>query len=418
MIKKKRFYTIPGFFIVALFLLNGCSPEEKIVEKQMIQLGEDDIREADDAVYRSRQRGERTYTYLAADLSGYAKPASLDEFTTYFHTPPIRQDRTGTCWCFATTSFFESELKRLGKGEFKLSEMYTAYWEFLEKARGFIQKKGDQQFVMGSEHNAVILRMKQYGAVPASDYTGLLPGQTEHDHSQLFREINNYLNFCKENEYWNEEQAVAYVRSILDKYLGRPPEIIEVDGKPMTPLVYLENVLELPLDDYVSFISTTSFPFYTKGEYKVPDNWWHSEDYYNIPLEEFYAAIENALNNGYTVDLGGDVSEPGIQAEEDIAVVPTFDIHPLLITQDSREYRFANRTSTDDHAIHAVGIKQGTPHTWFLIKDSGGGAHRGNFEGYYFYRDDFIKLKMLSFTIHKDAVKDILAKFDTEGPQE
>lgn len=414
MIKRKSFFTILGFFIIALFLLNGCSPEEKIVEKQKIQLGEDDIRETDHAVYRTRERGERTYTYLAADLSGYSKPASLEEFTSYFHTPPIRQDRTSTCWCFATTSFFESELKRLGKGEFKLSEMYTAYWEFVEKARGFIQKKGDQLFVQGSEHNAVILRMKQYGAVPASAYTGLLPGKTEHDHSQLYREINNYLNFCKENEYWNEEQAVAYVRSILDKYMGRPPETIDVDGKTMTPLEYLNNVLQLPLDDYVSFLSTTSFPFYTKGEFKVPDNWWHSEDYYNIPLEEFYGAIENALNNGYTVDLGGDTSEPGIQGEEDIAVVPTFDIHPLLINQDSREFRFANRTTTDDHAIHAVGIKQGSPHTWFLIKDSGGGGHRGNFEGYYFYRDDYIKLKMLCFTVHKDAVKDILAMFSWE----
>ena len=137
---------------------------------------------------------------------------------------------------------------------------------------------------------------------------------------------------------------------------------------------------------------------------KVPDR---------VPIVPSFGMFP-ALDNGYTVDLGGDISEPGIQGEEDIAVVPTFDIHPLLINQDSREYRFANRTSTDDHAIHAVGIKQGSPHTWFLIKDSGGSAHRGNFEGYYFYRDDFIKLKMLCFTVHKDAVKDILAKFNSE----
>ena len=47
-----------------------------------------------------------------------------------------------------------------------------------------------------------------------------------------------------------------------------------------------------------------------------------------------------------------------------------------------------------------------------LFKDSGSSSHAGQYKGYYFFRDDFIKLKMLGFTIHKDAVKDILSKFE------
>jgi bleomycin hydrolase len=415
---RKSIIFLPLYvLIISLsYVFFTCSPEQKIIERQTIQIGESDITEKNVVYYKTAESRGREKTYLATDLSTIEKPASLDEFTQYFHNPPVRQDKTSTCWCFATTSFFESELKRLGRGEFKLSELYTVYWEFLEKARGFIQKKGDQLFTAGSEHNAVIARMKEYGAVPASAYSGLLPGQTEHDHSQLHKEIETYLMFCKEHGYWDEDKAVSYVKSILNKYLGSPPETVQVEGRTITPKEYLDEVLELPLDDYVSLISFKYIPFYTKGEFRVPDNWWHSEEYYNVPLDEFYDAIVRALKSGFTVDFGGDISEPGISGDDDIAIIPTFDIHPRLIDQDSREFRYSQKTSTDDHAIHAVGFKDVGDHTWFLIKDSGGSAQRGLFPGYYMYRDDYVKLKMLTITVHRDAVSDLLKKFGQTNP--
>jgi len=410
---KKIFFSLALGCLLSFssLLFISCSPEEKIVEKPMIQIGESDLQEKKAAIYKVRENEKGERQYLSLDFSGIAKPSSPDNFIQHFHTPPIRQYKTGTCWCFSTTSMLESELKRLERGDVKLSELYTVYWEFVEKARGFIKAKGDQFLGHGSEHNAVFRQMKKYGAVPASAYTGLLPGQVEHNHGKLFREMKKFLTFCKENEYWDEGKAVSYVKSILDKNLGKPPETVEVDGKTMTPKEYLNNILQLPLDDYVSFMSFKCLPFYTKGEFKVPDNWWHSQDYYNVPLDDFYSAILNALKNGYTVTFGGDTSEPGISSPDDMVIVPTFDILPQLIDQDSREYRFYNRTSTDDHAIHAVGYKEIGNYTWFLIKDSGGGAHRGQFKGYYFYRDDYVKLKMLVATVHKDAVKDLLIKF-------
>ncbi len=409
--------TVMLFVLSLAVVLSGlalisCSPKEKVIEKQAIQITDQDLRQKDVVEYKTREFRGKERQVMTSDFSHIAKPASLDEFTTLFHNPPVRQWWTGTCWCFSTTSLLESELKRLGKGEIKLSEMYTVYWEFVEKARGFIQKKGDQLFTSGSEHNAVFERMKQYGAVPAESYTGLLPGQTEYNHGKMFQEMRKYLMFCKENKNWDEDQAVEYIKSILNKYMGKPPETIEVGGKTMTPKEYLDNVLQLHMDDYVSFMSFKYLPFYTKGEYTVGDNWWHSKDYYNVPLDVFYSALVSALKNGYTVAFGGDTSEPGKSGADDIAVIPTYDIHPKLIDQDSREFRFHNRTSTDDHAIHAVGIKEGQPHTWFLIKDSGSSAQQGKFKGYYFFRDDYVKLKMLVITLHKDAVKDILAKFN------
>lgn len=399
------------FCLFVVFTLSSCKPKEKIIEKQTIQISNEELQQKDVAIYRTQKIGERERTRLTLDFTSLEKPSSPDEFIQHFHLPPLRQYRTGTCWCFATTSLLESELKRLGKGEIKLSEMFTVYWEYVEKARRYIQEKGDSALGQGSEHNAVIDRMKQYGAVRASDYTGLLRDQTEHDHSKLFQEWKNYLLFCKENGYWDEEKTISYVKEILNKHLGKPPETIEVNGKSITPKEYLENVLELPLDDYVCFTSFKYLPFYTKGEYKVPDNWWHSKEYYNVPLDEFYNTLVEVLKKGYTLAVGGDVSEPGISGENDVALIPTFDIPSKLVDQDSREFRFHNRTSRDDHLIHFIGHQEKGSHDWFLIKDSGSGAQRGQFKGYYFYRDDYVKLKMLTFMVHQDAVTDLLAKF-------
>jgi len=408
------FFSVFLLLVLVNFFSTSCTTAEKQeqpVEKTVIQLGEQEIQECDEAIYKTREFRGQQRPYLSVDFSGITKPTSLDEFTKYFHNPPVRQYSTGTCWCFATTSFLESELHRLGKGEIKLSEMYTVYWEYVERAKYFIQHKGEMSFGEGSEHNAVTERMKVYGAVPAEAYTGLLEGQTEHNHGPLSQEIRKYLTFCKDNNYWDEEKAVLYVKQILNKHIGAPPETIEVNGQSMTPKEYLDNVLQLRPEDYVSFMSLKSLPFYTKGEYKVPDNWWHSADYHNVPLDVFYDAIVSALKKGFTVDFGGDVSEPGINSEEKIGMVPCYDIPFKLINQDSREFRFSNRTTSDDHAIHAVGISQHDGHDWFLIKDSGRGAHGVEPKGYSFFRDDYVKLKMLTIMVHKDAVSDILAKF-------
>ena len=48
-------------------------------------------------------------------------------------TPVKNQAVTGTCWSFATTSFFESELIRMGKGEYDLSEMHTVRYNYINR---------------------------------------------------------------------------------------------------------------------------------------------------------------------------------------------------------------------------------------------------------------------------------------------
>jgi bleomycin hydrolase len=392
------------------FATTACGPKEKAAEGP--QAGGKTLGAPikDEAVYVTEKRGDGEVSRLKMDFSALDRPKSLEEFTRLPHLPPIRQFKTGMCWCFGTISLLESELKRLGKPEIKLSEEFTVYWEYVEKARRFIREKGNSVLGEGSEPNSAIARMKQYGVVRGPDYTGLLDGKTEHDHSALFGEFRGFLQARKAEQDWDEEKALAGVRAILDKHLGKPPDRIDVDGKSLTPKEYLDS-LGLNLDNYVCFISFKYLPFHTRGEYKVPDNWWHSADYDNVPIDEYEGAVLGALKKGFTVALAADISEPGNSGDNNIGVIPTFDIPRDSIDQSSREFRLTNGASTDDHVVHCVGYKESAPDTWFLVKDSWETAYRGPVKGYFFYRADYLKLKVLMFMTHKDAVVDLLAKF-------
>jgi len=358
--------------------------------------------------YNAKEQPVRKQFQL--DFSGLYRPSSVDEFTKVWHSKPVSQALSGMCWCFSTTSYFESEIYRLSKREIKLSELYTVYWEYVEKARRFVKERGNSAFGEGSEANAVIRIWKSYGIVPAEAYSGKMPGQVFHDHTKLFEELNAYLQGLKVSNAWNEEEVLGTVKSILNHYIGEPPSTVALNGKQMTPKEYLAQVLKLNLDDYVEVMSLMEKPYYTFAEYEVPDNWWHSKDYYNVPLDEFMAAIKKSIRAGYSVCIGGDVSEPGYEGHAGVAIVPTFDIPSEYIDENARQFRFSNGTTSDDHGIHMVGYLEKDGKDWYLIKDSGSGSRNNNHPGYYFYTEDYVKLKILGFTIHKDMIKELLKR--------
>jgi bleomycin hydrolase len=345
------------------------------------------------------------------DFTGLNLPKSKDEFTSYWRNDPLNQGNTGTCWSFSTTSYLESEAYRINKVKVKLSEIWTVYWEYIEKARRFVKERGNSAIGEGSEANAVTRIWKQYGIVPEEVYNGKLPGQIHHDHSKMFQEINNYLTGIKNSNSWNENEVLETVKSILNHYLGEPPAKVTVNGKEYTPKEYLQSVVKLNPDDYIAVMSLMEKPYYEKTEYEVPDNWWHSQDYYNVPLDVFMTSVKSIIRKGYTMAIFGDVSEPGIESHAKVAMVPSFDMPSAYIDEYARQMRFTNGTTGDDHGIHLVGYLSKDGKDWFLIKDSGSGSFNTGDKGYYFFHEDYVKLKMLGFMVHKDAVAELLAKF-------
>lgn len=351
------------------------------------------------------------------DQSGLDLPNKIELYkdNTVWHNPTISQGNTGTCWCFSTTSFVESEIFRLTNQKVKLSEMYTVYWEYVEKARGFVQKRGDSHFSEGSEGNALARMYRKYGIVPESVYDGLPSDRKFHSQADMYEEMNNYLQSVKKNDAWNEELVLSTIKSIMNHHIGVPPTEFEYNGKMITPIQYMKDVIKYNPDDYVEILSYKQEPYWEQVEYTVEDNWWHSKEYYNVPLDVYMDIVKDAIKKGYSMSIGGDVSEAGFLRSTNCAMIPSFDIASEDIDENARQFRFSNHTTTDDHGMHLVGYTNYNGEDWYLIKDSSSGSRNvGEYSpifGYYFFNEDYIKLKMMGFTIHKDAVKKVLKKF-------
>lgn len=406
---KKFFFTL---FFVSAFHFSLIAQENQPDKGNYVEYKNtffQMVLDSSEAFYKAKDGDKKEFK---VDFTNYNLPKSKDEFKYYWHNDPKNypQGNSGMCWDFCATSYYESEIYRMRGEKIKLSELFTTYWEYVEKARRFVKEHGNSFFGQGSESNAIPRIWKKHGIVPHEVYTGLKENQTFHYHERLFNEMKKYLEYIKENNAWNEEAAINTVKSILNYHLGEPPAKFNYKGKDYTPETFLKNVVKINFDDYIDFQSTLKQQYYTKGEFDVPDNWWHSKDYYNIPIDEFMQIVKKSIREGYTICIGGDVSEAGVYPPLDAAVIPSFDIPSEYIDEYAREYRISNGSTQDDHGIHLVGYLEKDGKDWYLIKDSGSGSRNGNAYGYYFYHEDFVKLKMLSFSVHKDMVKEILGK--------
>ncbi|MDP4282563.1 MAG: C1 family peptidase, partial [Bacteroidota bacterium] len=193
----------------------------------------------------------QTEKRFEADLSGMDFPNKVNLYKQEWRLPPVSQGNSNTCWCFSTTSFFESEVHRLTGQDIKLSEMFTVYWEYVERAQRFVAERGNSAFSEGSEANAVTRDFKKYGIVPKDVYSGMESGRKFYSHEKMFKELRDYMDNVKNTNNWNGDQVVATVKSILNHYMGVPPESFEWKGKTYTPKEFLSSVLKLQMDDYV-----------------------------------------------------------------------------------------------------------------------------------------------------------------------
>ncbi|HHH53403.1 MAG TPA: peptidase C1 [Bacteroidetes bacterium] len=365
---------------------------------------------------KEKKEKKKTRKYFRMDQSGMKLPNDPSLYKTYWQLPTTSQGNTGTCWDFSTTSFYESEVYRLYGKKVKISEMFTVYWEYVEKARRFVRERGNSVFGEGSEGNAVKRIYQMYGAMPRSVFDGLKEGRKYYSHAGMFKEMNNFLQGLKKSNAWNEEFAINTIKDILDHYMGTPPTEFDYEGKHYTPKSFLKDYLKLNMDDYVDILSYMEEPYWQQVEYKVPDNWWHDKSYYNVPLDVFMELWNYAIQNGYTMAIGGDVSEPGFSRKTNCAMIPDFDIPYNYINEYARQFRFSNRTTTDDHGMHCVGwYKADDGKMWYLIKDSSSGSRNHDESdamfGFYFFRDDYVKLKMMDFGVHKDVLKKYIDRF-------
>ena len=96
------------------------------------------------------------------------------------------QNNAGTCWSYSGLAFLESELLRMGKGEYDLSEMYVVEKTYNDRAYAAVRTHGDVSFSQGGAFNDVIYCLRNYGMVPDEVMpAGKMYGDTLSNHTEL-----------------------------------------------------------------------------------------------------------------------------------------------------------------------------------------------------------------------------------------
>ncbi len=332
------------------------------------------------------------------------------------------QGRTGTCWSFSTSSFIESEIFRKTGKMIDISEMYTVRHTYPEKAWDYVMRQGKIQFSEGGLAHDVLNAVKKYGLVPESAYSGLVNGNTVHNHATIIPELkvilDDYIANGKKSKYANWKKAVD---SILDAHLGKIPEKFTYQGITYTPKSFAKTT-KIDASEYVTITSFLHQPFYSKFILNIPDN-FSNGSFYNVPLNKLVEVVDNALKKGYSLALDCDVSEKTFSQKFGVAVIPknvenstkalTYIVEEREITPEFRQEEFENYNTTDDHLMHIVGlVKDQNGNEYYKVKNSWGssGSRIGN-GGYIYMSKAFFKLKTISVLVHKNAIdKDLKSK--------
>ena len=313
------------------------------------------------------------------------------------------QASTGTCWSFATTSMIESELLRMGKGEYDLSEMFVVRQNYKDKLRDNYEKEGKGNTTEGSLSHDWFRIFKNFGIVPEEIYNGINYASDRHDHGEL----NDLINAIKTVPIEQRKESDEYreiVDAVLDAYLGKIEESFSYNGQTFTPKSFAASLGVNP-DDYIEITSFTNFPFYTRGILEVPDNWSMAE-FYNVHVDELIEIIDFAFSKGITVNWDGDVSERGFSHQQGIAVIPSEknDGREADISQKVRQEGFENNSTTDDHLMHLTGVAKDQNGNKFYKTKNSWGPGRNKYDGYLYMSENYVRAKTIFIMVHKDGI--------------
>ena len=346
------------------------------------------------------------------------------------------QNRAGTCWCYSSLAFIESELLRMGKGEYDFSEMFLVHNTYLDRADKAVRTHGDVSFAQGGSFYDVIYGMEAFGLVPEAEMRpGVMYGMELSNHNELTAVSDAVVAAIAKGKLRSLQVSPdgemlwkKAIEAIHDIYLGVRPEKFTYEGVEYTPKSFYES-MGLNASDYVSLTSYTHHPFYSTFALEIPDNWrWaHS---YNLPIDELMEVFDNAIMNGYTVAWGSDVSEDGF-TREGTAILPDVDkasaeldgsdmakwlkmteaerkskpmaVAQKWVSQEERQRAYDNRETTDDHGMLIYGIAKDQKGTeYYMVKNSWGEA--GTYKGIWYASKAFVRYKTMNIIVHKDAI--------------
>lgn len=372
------------------------------------------------------------YVFFLLFVFNFAVTAQTDEgykFSIVKQLPATsvkNQAATGTCYTFSTISMLESELLRMGKGEYDLSEMFMVRSFYSEKADRYIRFHGTIGYPTGGEANNTIDYFSKVGLVPEEVYSGLNYGSPMHNHGEIHAVLENYIQTITNKGNKVSPMWQKGLDALLNTWFGEYPANFTYKGKSYTPQSFAAE-LGLNPDDYILITSCLHKPMYKKSVLDMPDNWDMSSAY-NVPLDDFEKIIDYSINNGYTLvwssDLGGGqaVSSDAVYVvpEKDVTRMKREEISALFknviaektVTPEMRQKAYDTYQTTDDHAMHLVGIaKDQNGNKFYYVKNSWG--VNGKYNGYLYVSIPFIRLSTTSLLLNKSGVpKEILQKLN------
>jgi bleomycin hydrolase len=323
----------------------------------------------------------------------------------------------------------------MGKGKFDLADMWIVNRAYLDKAEKYVRMHGNYNFGAGGAFFDVFSMINKYGIMPRASYIGSSTGDTLPIHGELDALLKAYVDviISSPNKTISPTWKVGY-EAIVNAYLGEAPKEFTYNGKTYTPTTFAQ-FLGFNMDDFVSITSFTHHPFYTKFALEIPDN-WIMESSYNLPLDEMMEVMNSAVDNGYSIAWGSDVSTKGFNWGKGIAIVPEKDFTGITagsdrerweklsqsekdkelysfdtpgkeksITQKMRQDGFDDYSTTDDHGMVIVGRatdQNGTP--YFIVKNSWGTAGKNPYQGFFYASSPFVELQTINFVVHKNAI--------------
>jgi bleomycin hydrolase len=329
------------------------------------------------------------------------------------------QASSGTCWSYATNSFLESEMMRMGKEPIELAPIFSAHCVYMDKAENYVRMHGAVAWGDGGACHDVLNMYAKYGAMPQDAYTGLHYGTTKNKFAEMQAILKSMLDAVVSNP--NGKLTPSWKKAyndVLNSYLGEIPEKFTWDHKVYTPQSFARTRIGIHPEDYVELTSITTAPYYKKTMLMVPDN-WSFDKVYNVQMEDLTDIIDNALNKGFTVSWATDVSEKYFSWKSGVAYVPEKDYDDMndsekkymfdgpkyerFVTPEMRQQAFDNYETTDDHGMHIVGLAADqTGRKFYIVKNSW--SDKNEYKGYIYVSKMYVMYKTTAILLHKNGV--------------
>lgn len=314
------------------------------------------------------------------------------------------QYRSGTCWDFATLGFFESEILRKSGRTYDLCEMFVVNKDYMDNATHYVRMHGHSELTQGGSADDVLEVLRTHGICPedAMPAPGSLVGDTLANFNEFIPLLEEaQRSAIAEGEKHPKTDWQTRVQAVIDRYVGACPQTFVYEGKTYTPQTFAAS-LGLDWDDYVSLTSYTHHPF---GRWFVIESpyKWRLKPSYNIPLEELMDALDMALDKGYCVAWGGDVS--GDFTHTGLAELPEGTPTP---TQAERQRQWDEWDFTYDHVMLIYGKAvdaEGKP--YYLVKNSWG---RAGYNGTWYMSRDYMMLNTTYLFLNRHALTKTLQK--------